>query len=191
MLNVQQEKADVRRRFIMIKNTKILAILIAVFLFAFGSCKEKVITPGLSPIMIFKNYQGCKTFAANAGLEAGFHSSNVECIEYEYDGEGHLILKHINAGFNCCPGEIGADFSVTGNMIYIEDWEKEQGCFCRCLFDLEYEILELEPGEYTIEVKGPYIVATDEELKFTVKLFGSCSGTFCVIRTHYPWGDQN
>lgn len=175
----------------MIKNTRTLAILIAVFLLIFGSCKEKTITPGLSPIISLTNYQGCKTFTSNAGPAAGLHSSNEECIEYEYDGESFLILKHINAGFNCCPGEIGADFSVTENLICIEEWEKEQGCFCRCLFDLEYKIINLEPGEYAIEVKGPYIVDSDEELKFNVKLSGPCSGTFCVDRTHYPWGVQN
>jgi YD repeat-containing protein len=174
----------------MIKNTKTLAILIAIFLLLTGSCKEKVITPVLSPIGFLTNYQGCKTFAANLGSVGQSHSPTKECIEYEYDGEGRLTLRHINSGFNCCPEEIDADISVTGNLIFIEEQEKEQGCFCRCLFDLEYEFLELEPGEYTIEVKAPYIEATDQVLIFNVKLFSPCSGTFCVDRTHYPWGDQ-
>jgi hypothetical protein len=119
------------------------------------------------------------------------HGSNEECIEYAYDGEGFLVLKHINSGFNCCPKKISADIFVSGNRIYIEEREQEQGCFCQCLFDVKYEIYDLKPGEYTIEIKAPYTVASDEEMKFNVQLYGSCSGTFCVSRTHYPWDTQN
>jgi len=76
-------------------------------------------------------------------------------------------------------------------MISIEEREEEQGCLCQCLFDIKYEIHDLEPGEYTIEVKGPYIIASDEEMKFSVQLYGSCSGTYCVTRSHYPWNTPN
>jgi len=170
------------------RNTKRLAIVIMIALFIFGSCKEHVVAPKTQATGILTDYEGCKTFATTTGLEGSLHSNATECIEYEYDGNAVLILKHINAGFNCCPGKIDATISVTENMIVVEDREEEQGCFCQCLYDLRYEILELAPGEYTIAVRGPYIEDTDERLIFNVQLFGAGSGTFCVNRTHYPWG---
>jgi hypothetical protein len=175
----------------MICNTKRLAIVIMIALFIFGSCKENVVAPETQPTGILTNYEGCKTFATSSSLELTTPSQTEECLEYEYDGESLLTLRHINAGFNCCPGKIDATISVTENMIVIEDREDEQGCFCQCLFDLRYEILDLTPGEYTIFVSGPYIEDTDERLLFNVQLFGPSSGNFCVNRTHYPWGVEN
>jgi hypothetical protein len=172
----------------MIQHTKRFSIFLMILLFTFVGCEENVVTPETHPVGALTNYEGCKTFATTTGLEANLLSNTKECIEYEYDGESRLILKHINAGFNCCPGNIETTISITGNMIVIEDREKEQGCFCQCLFDLYYEILELGQGEYTIAITGPYIQDTDERLLVNVQLFGPSSGTFCVNRTHYPWG---
>lgn len=172
-------------------DSKSLIIFIVISLFTFGSCAKNAVTPEVQSVGVLTSYEGCKSFAAVTGLEADLHGNAIECIEYEYDGEAVLILKHINAGFNCCPGKIDATISVTKNMIVIEDKEEEQGCFCRCLFDLRYEILDLKPGEYTIAVRGPYIEETDERLIFNVELSGPSSGTFCVNRMHYPWGVEN
>jgi hypothetical protein len=175
----------------MIQNTKKFAILTMIILFTLAGCKENVATPETQPVGNLTSYEGCKTFATTTGLEGNLQSNTKECIEYAYDGESILSLKHINGGFNCCPGKINTTISVSNNMILIEDREEEQGCFCQCLFDLQYEILELKPGEYTIAVTGPYIQDTDERLLFNVQLYGPSSGTFCVNRTHYPWGIDN
>jgi len=141
----------------------------------------------MQPTGLLMNYEGCKTFASASSTESSFHSGNAECFEYQYDGQGQLILKHINSGFNCCPGKIDADISLSGNLIYIEEREQEQGCYCRCLFDVDYQIYDLKPGTYTLELKGPYVDETDERLRFDIELYGPCSGTFCVLRNHYPW----
>ena len=60
-----------------------------------------------------------------------FHKSNVplkqnDCIEYQYDGIDTLILNHINAGFNCCPGKIIFNINITGNTITITEKETER-----------------------------------------------------------------
>jgi hypothetical protein len=175
----------------MLLSKRIHFILIIIFLIILFGCKEKVTTPETTAFGILSTYDGCKTFTTTSGLGSSPHEVNEECIEYEYDGERLLVLKHINSGFNCCPGKITADISVSGNMIAIEEKEQEQGCFCRCLFDIRYEIHELQPGEYTIAIKGLYVEDTDEELRFNVNLYGPCSGAFCVSRTHYPWDTPN
>ncbi|MGD2295329.1 MAG: hypothetical protein PVF22_05785 [Candidatus Aminicenantes bacterium] len=171
----------------MLKFFKALTILTPLLFLFFCSCKKNITTPEIGLFGFLTDIQGCKSFESDARTESDSPNNRVECIQYDYDGEGLLILKHINAGFNCCPGKIEPTISATGNLISIEEKEQEQGCFCRCLFDLTYQFTGVAPGEYTLEVKGPYIKDTDEKLIFNLSLYGPCNGTFCVNRTHYPW----
>ncbi|RFT16611.1 MAG: hypothetical protein OP8BY_1224 [Candidatus Saccharicenans subterraneus] len=57
-----------------------------------------------------------------------------------------------------------------------------------CLFDVDYEFMNIKPGVYRISVKGPYQPQDEPLLKFVVALKGPVSGTFCVPREKYPWG---
>jgi len=170
-------------------NTKIIVILIIFLFLILGSCKEKAVSPQIQATGFLTNYEGCKSLATTSGLETSPHSGNVECLEYQYDGQGHLTLKHINSGFNCCPKKIDASISLAEKAISIEEREEEQGCHCLCLFDVSYEFHELEPGTYLIEFRGPYVEEMDEKLRFDIQLYGQCSGAFCVARTHYPWAE--
>jgi len=140
------------------------------------------------PIGILFDYNGCKEFQKGAAKDST--PPDQDCIEYQYDGAGVLLLKHINAGFNCCPDEILADITIEDNNIIIEENESLEsgGCFCLCLFDVDYQISNLPPGEYTIKVNGLYLEEGDEILQFTVDLASSPSGIFCVYRDYYPWG---
>jgi hypothetical protein len=176
------------RRFAVLPSKRTHLISIIVLLLMFPGCNETVTAPETTPYGKLSMYDGCKTFpAATSSIGASSHPSNVECIEYEYNGEGLLVLEHINSGFNCCPKKITADIVVSGSEIDIKEKEQEQGCFCQCLFDVKYELHELAPGEYKLDVKGPYVEETDEELRLNLSLTGPGSETFCVSRTHYPW----
>ena len=148
------------------------------------SCKN---SPGnqLLPSGVLIEYQGCKEWTT--GIETGTDAAkNQDCIEYVYDGQS-LILKHVNAGFNCCPGEILADIDIVGNLITITENEQEAGCFCLCLFDLDFEIINLQPGDYTIRVNELYIQDGDDVLEFTLQLVSGTTGVFCLKRSYYPW----
>jgi len=63
-------------------------------------------------------------------------------------------------------------------------------CNCNCLFDIDYEIINLQPGEYTIKIIEPYLEPYlkygEEILKFTVDLSSSTSGSYCAGRNYYP-----
>lgn len=134
---------------------------------------------------------GCKTFPA--GKFADSTPPNLDCIEYQYDGEGVLLLKHVNAGFNCCP-VILADITIEGNLITItesETYDSLGPCYCLCLFDVNYEIINLQPGEYTIRIEELYLFEGDSLFEFTANLSSSPSGSYCVYRDHYPWGFEN
>ncbi|MCK4943174.1 MAG: hypothetical protein KAS65_06345 [Candidatus Aminicenantes bacterium] len=149
------------------------------------SCKDSQVDE-LLPSGTLVEYQGCKEWTT--GIETGTDvAKNQDCIEYAYDGQT-LILKHVNAGFNCCPGEILADIDIVGNLITITENEQEAGCFCLCLFDLDFRIENLDPGEYTICIIEPYVQVGDEILEFTIQLTSGASGIFCLNRIYYPWG---
>jgi hypothetical protein len=116
--------------------------------------------------------------------------SDSSCLEYNYVGDSMLCLRHVNAGFNCCP-LIDATVAVEGDEITItesESFPEGYGHLYTCLFDLDYEIHNIQPGIYTISVQELYLIESDESLQFTVDLSESKSGVFCVERGHYPWG---
>lgn len=138
---------------------------------------------------VMLGYSGCKEFQKDSPPDST--PPDQDCVEYQYDGEGILLLKHVNAGFNCCPDEILGEIAVMGNTITItenESLEPSGGCDCLCLFDVDYQISDLPPGEYTITVDQLYLEEGDEMLEFTVDLISSPSGSHCVYRDHYPWG---
>jgi hypothetical protein len=132
---------------------------------------------------------GCGGYALSAAVDT--LPNNKSCIEYEYVGDSILYLRHVNAGFNCCP-LIAATVAVEGDEIAITESESLPGggCRCLCLFDLDYEIHDVEPGVFTIFVEELYLRDGDEPLQFTVDLSESKSGVFCVERGHYPWQES-
>ena len=141
------------------------------------------------PDGVLRQHTSCKEFVANASgpMDEFAPGPHDDCIEYQYNGRDTLILSHINAGFNCCPGEITADIEFSGNMITITEREANQLCDCLCLFDLDYEIINLATGEYTLRVIGLYVQASDQVLEFPLQLLSETSGHYCLQRDYYPW----
>ncbi len=115
-----------------------------------------------------------------------------DCVEYNYDGSSTLLIRHINAGFNCCPLEIYSDIDIAGDDIEIQEFETFDTagpCPCLCLYEVFYQINNLPPGQYTIEIKGQYLWPEDDYLNFTVDLSSVPVGEFCIYRGYYPWED--
>jgi hypothetical protein len=110
-------------------------------------------------------------------------------VEYRSDESGRLQLRHLNAGFNCCPGKLGAEVNVSGRLITVTETEEQAGCRCLCLFDLEIEVTDLEQGEYALVLVEPYAASRGPALVSTVSLGSSGEGRFCVERHGYPWAD--
>jgi len=79
---------------------------------------------------------------------------------------------------------VGAVITITEN----ESLEPSGGCDCVCLFDVDYQISNLPPGEYVVTVDQLYLQPGAEILEFTVDLVSSPSGSHCVQRDDYPWG---
>lgn len=142
-------------------------------------------TSGEDPSGYLLVTSGCKAFALEAGGDVP--GPDQDCFEYSYDRSGELSITHINAGFNCCPGEITADIDITNHVITITEHEEMQLCRCNCLFDVEYRIENIPPGLYTIRFVEPYTEEGDEPLECMINLQDDPAGSCCVTRDHYPW----
>jgi hypothetical protein len=165
--------------------TAVLALLVM-------SCSEKAAdgdANGPVEAGTVTDVSGCKTF--ESGSTRSFATPTQSCIQYEYDGASVLRITHVNAGFNCCPDSLGVSVhAVDGNITIQEmEWLLSGGCHCLCLFDMTYEVPFVEPGEYTLKFNEPYVLADDNELKFTVDLVTAPTGSICVDRDRYPWGN--
>ncbi|MCF8373363.1 MAG: hypothetical protein K9H64_17220 [Bacteroidales bacterium] len=127
------------------------------------------------------NVSDCKN------MKSSLTAANQSCIEYLF-ADGLLQIDHLNAGFNCCPGDITADFIVNGNTITIYEHETVAECNCNCLYDIEMQIGNLQLGTYHLIFEEPYASQAGQEIELTINLNDSLSGSYCVQREFYPWG---
>lgn len=134
----------------------------------------------------------CKS--SDKGFETDTIPLDQECAFWEYDGVSTLQIHHKNAAFNCCPIEQYAELGEFSNgVIYVQEQEilvEGVGCECVCLFNIDFAIDRLPPGEYTIRLVRPGADPDGETiLAFTVTLTDEpSSGSYCETRTGYPWG---
>jgi hypothetical protein len=164
------------------------AILIATFFLALipGCDTENPaeLTIDLKPDAELVHSTGCKSFASTSGSEA---VAQQDCFTYRLAEGNVLLLTHVNAGFNCCPGDITAGISIANDTITIVEHESESACRCLCLYDLDYRFENIQAGTYTIRFVEPYRPDADDPLQATIDLAAAPSGTCCVERTAYPW----
>jgi hypothetical protein len=160
-------------------------VVTVALLFLSSNC---IFSPGVPPQGRLISRTDCKSsLLTNSQAAETSRAASQECAEYIYDGKSGLRLKHVNAGFNCCPGTVSADIQVSGGEIRIKEKESSSLCDCSCLYDLDYEFVGVAPGIYKVSVVGPYQWEGDPPLEFLVDLSGAASGSYCVERTRYPW----
>jgi hypothetical protein len=115
-------------------------------------------------------------------------SDSLSCVEYSFDNEKNkLTIKHINAGFNCCPDRIYCKIGLKGDTILIQEFEKSAQCNCNCLYDLNIEVNGVEMKKYLIKFIEPY-AGEQNKLVFEINLNENSNGSYCVARKQYPWG---
>ncbi|UCG50442.1 MAG: hypothetical protein JSW58_09510 [Candidatus Latescibacterota bacterium] len=146
---------------------------------------EDGVATGETPAIQLVDIGECKNFST--GIPRVSAPSDQDCIEFWYVGGSVLNLRHVNAGFNCCP-VVDVDIRVEGDVITIEEIEIEGMCACLCLFDVNYEIQNLAPGVYHLVVIEPYLPTGDPVLEFDMDLTSEPTGRHCVPRSQYPWG---
>ncbi|MBN2381340.1 hypothetical protein JXQ70_00520 [bacterium] len=158
-------------------------LIVLAFLMA---CNQSDTSESASELFVQLNHGDCKEFGADDQAASAGPSNHQDCLEIQANGNV-LQLRHLNAGFNCCPAQINAEVTLEGPILTISESESEQGCHCLCLYDLDYTIQGLGPGIYTVRVVEPYLEPGDSVLECQFDMDGSSSTSCCVDRHHYPW----
>ena len=112
---------------------------------------------------------------------------NFTSVDYSYDSDTKtLTIKHINAGFNCCPDSLIAYFILSQNTLFINEIENNPKCNCNCLYDLNFIIQGVDPSTDSLWFIEPNI-GTQNTLRFGIDLSNKKQGTVTLKRTQYPW----
>jgi hypothetical protein len=182
--NTGKRKYFFSHKYIELQMKQFLTLAILMLLvFSVYSCSDTTPIPESNGKVT--EYSECKF---QDGVKSEDTPDTVSCIEFYYDDDiDLLILRHINAGFNCCPGEITCKVTREGNYITIEEFQQESGCKCNCLYDVDIDIYDIEYGTYTIEFIEP-LIGDAKPIKFEIDLHDSWPNEYCVTRTNYPWG---
>jgi len=140
-----------------------------------GSDKTEPINPSAE----FVSHTGCTTMGGKSP------SAYEKCLAYEYDGTGKLDLVSISSWFNCCPVSLAGTISYEDGVISIMETEVyswEVACDCTCPYDFTYQLTDLPPGEYTIEIEMLSQVPWDYSGVFEISLPASpVADTICKI----------
>jgi hypothetical protein len=166
------------------KTTNNLAMILF-FIFAIIACESN---PTIHPSISFGRLVSHSPCKSGKTTDLNTDSPDtVSCIEYSFNAATKkLSLTHVNAGFNCCPGELSCDVSLSGDTIIIHEEEETPMCDCDCLYDLEIEIDSVSEAVYRVKFIEPY-VGDQARLEFEIDLTRESSDTYCVVRTQYPW----
>jgi hypothetical protein len=66
-----------------------------------------------------------------------------------------LIVRHIDAVYNCCIEDIAVSVTVSDQVIDLYETEILYApCDCLCPYDITTEIFDLPPGVYTVQVRS-------------------------------------
>jgi hypothetical protein len=144
-----------------------------------AACNKESGDPGL----VFDQSNGCKQFELKSSGDEG---PNLDCLYYSY-ADNILNIKHVNAGFNCCPEGFTVILKVSGDTLIIVEREHSNLCDCNCLFDLEYTLTGIAKGKWWIKVDEEYVHGEMEPMLFMADLKKEPEGKWCVERTRYPW----
>lgn len=78
----------------------------------------------------------------------------------------YLDIEHINAWFNCEPGEIIVDASIEEATITINEYSTENLVNCICPYDLNYLIGPLYYGTYQLNLNKGGLNILSKEISF-------------------------
>ncbi|MFH0762004.1 MAG: hypothetical protein V2A67_10930 [Bacteroidota bacterium] len=159
---------------------KTLNLAVIVMILLLWGCDRETLQPAIQ----LDNATDCKgpELKSIQGI-----TTTQDCIQYEYQ-DNILTIKHVNAGFNCCPQGFNVNLAVSGDTLIISETENSSMCDCCCLFDLDYTLTDIGNRTWWIRVNEPYVQGPDEEkILFQVNLKLNPSGEKCFERSGYPW----
>lgn len=103
-------------------------------------------------------------------------SRDSEYIEYKTVDVDYLQINHVNAWFNCEPGNIFVSAELINNTIAVDEYEETALANCICPYDFSYQIGPLNYGKYVFRIlRGGCIYA-----EFTINFNSSTNGVFLI-----------
>lgn len=128
---------------------------------------------------------GCKAFPFAAAARK-MPMDIQKYIEYKALTDGYLSINHVNAMFNCEPGELKMQAIVSGNEIRILETEEQAGANCVCYYDLYCEVGPLSYGNYTV------IICHDslEVVRFTISNKKGLNGRYNIENNYSHVGNK-
>lgn len=170
--------------------TKTYALVAAIaLLFSLNSCKDETET---EIPLIFSgkliSHTECKVQPNDSTVNL---IDSLSCAEYSYNDATHTLrVRHMNAGFNCCPDSIFSNVSISNDTIIIQEFESNPQCYCLCLYDLSFEIEGISAKKYQLKFIEP-LIGNQQPLIFGIDLSAQPNGKWCVTRYQNPWGYGN
>jgi len=161
------------------KNKPFLFLII--LLGTLGCERETAVVPAINLI----RSSTCKSHEVKA---SDYQSPETDCVQCSWVAGDTLHIKHINAGFNCCPEGFNTSLKVSGDTLVITESEHSSLCDCCCLFDLEFDLTGITRKSWWIRVEEPYRKPTDDRVIFNINLSEITQKEVCFVRTGYPWG---
>lgn len=84
---------------------------------------------------------------------------------------------------------IDGNIAVIGDTILIEEIEYLGSIQCDCLFDVDYQLMNVSSGLYTVKVIHLEVLRPEDRIQiFQIDLDSQASGSYCETRTYPPWG---
>jgi len=126
-------------------NRAIFLVLIIGLLWGCNKDEER----RMKPVLQGFEYSDCGGFKSTSIIAA---KEETEKLVIRAEADGYYKFEHTNVSFNCClPAGLSANLTLSDDTLFLNEWETEPGnCRCMCLYDLRYEIKNLEEGNYVL-----------------------------------------
>ena len=78
----------------------------------------------------------------------------------------YLLINHINAMFNCEPGQITVTINVSSDEISMDENESSSLANCICPYDIDFKLGPLQYGTYILKFKRAGFTFNEYTLDF-------------------------
>ena len=124
---------------------KVVYIISLLLIAGTTSCKKEFPNDPLSIKDL--SVSDCKT---KGGSTKG---TNPEYITLKTVDDYYLLINHINAMFNCEPGQITVTIAVSSNEISMDENESSSLADCICPYDIDFKLGPLQYETYILKFK--------------------------------------
>lgn len=137
---------------------KIIYPIFLLLIVALTSCKKEFPNDPLSIKDL--SVSDCKT---KGGSSKGI---DPEYITLKTVDDYYLLVNHINAMFNCEPGQITVTIEISSNEISMEEDESSSLADCICPYDIDFKLGPLQYGTYILKFKRGGLTFKEYTLDF-------------------------